>query len=161
MDMNETIKQFEEHVPISDKSLMILKAHLVIERRILEFIKERVPDKLYKKIDKQKEGAFYIRVLLAHALSCRDEIPCDDRIWASLEKLGKLRNDIAHKLEHKGSSLNDKMIDFINTVNFDGKLWSTKLTDENLLRTFWYATIFLNSLLALEREPGRIANENL
>lgn len=161
MDIKETMQQFEKHVPLSDKSLMILKAHLVIELRTLEFIKERVPEELYKEIDKQREGAYKTRVLLAHALSCRDEIPCDNRIWPSLRKLGKLRNDIAHKLEHDGTSLNDKMIDFINTVNFDGKLWSTKITEENLLQTFWYATVFLNSLLTLEREPCRICDENL
>ena len=134
-DLQEKLDEFKNHVPISDATLMILKSHLIIERRILEYIKERVNEEIYSEISKQREGAYQSRVLLAHALSCRDEIPSSNNhiIWPALRQLGKLRNQIAHNLDHKGSSLEDKMRDFIKKVDHEGKVLS--ITPESVRAT--------------------------
>lgn len=148
------IEQFQNHVPVSDIILTILKAHLVIERTLLEYINERVDDEVYDEIEKQQNGSYYTRVIVARALSCRDEFQSsnNDIVWPALKELGSLRNAIAHNLEHKGSSLEDKIKNFINKVDKDGKMLGLKVTNENLLQTFWYAALALNSYLAIDKE---------
>ena len=90
-------EQFEAHVPYSDAAFLILKAHLVVEVRLLEFIKSRVSEKLFADLERPREGSFQVRLLLAQALADRDEIPPDNTevLWPALEQLGKLRNDVS------------------------------------------------------------------
>lgn len=152
-DLKIKIEHFQNNVPVSDITLAILKAHLVIERRLLEYIKERVDDDVYSEIEKQQNGAYYTRVIVAQALSCRDEVSSNkDIIWPALKKIGSLRNSVAHKLEHKDTSLEDKIKNFISMVDKDDKMIGLKLTNENLINCFWYAALTLNGFLAIEKE---------
>ncbi|MDW7774571.1 MAG: hypothetical protein SCH71_16935 [Desulfobulbaceae bacterium] len=162
-ELQKKIDEFQKHVPMTDVTLLILKSHLIIEARLLEFIKERVCDKIYKEISEQREWTYHIRIFLAHALSDRDEIPSANShiIWPALRMLGKLRNQIAHDLEHKEHSLENKMREFIKIVDYEGKRIGAKVTKENLLRVFWYATILLHSYLTIDRVPSRFCDENL
>jgi len=120
-ELQAKIDEFQAHVHMDDTTLMILKAHLVIERQVIEFIEERADAELCKEIIGVK--SYSIRVLFAQALTDRDEIPCENKniIWPALKKLGNIRNYIAHELEFRQNSLEDKMRDFIKTVDHEGK----------------------------------------
>lgn len=159
--MQSALDQFESHVPYSSEAFMILKAHLVIEMRLLEFIKERTSSSLYEEIEKSREGAFQVRLLLARALAERDEIPPDNQeiLWPALAQLGRLRNDVAHLLEHKGTSLQDKMRDFIRKVDPAGNIFGNAIPATELHRSFHQAANYLNALFAIHREPLLLANE--
>lgn len=145
--------EFHSHVNVNDTTTMILKAHLVIERQVLEFIKERSNDELFKKIKRIR--SYFIIVLFAQSLAERDEIPCENNniIWSALEKLGNIRNDIAHELEFTGDSLENKMRDFIKTVDYEGKKLNLQVTNENLLRCFYYAALSLCGDLEIAKKP--------
>ncbi len=111
-NFKNSLEHFERHVPHSNAVLIVLKAHLVVEVRLLEFIKVRVSPELFEEIKKSREGSFRVNLLLARALAERDEISLDNAqiLWPALEQLGKLRNDSAHILEHSGSSFEDTKI---------------------------------------------------
>ena len=159
-DLDLANAQFEAHVPDSDAVFVILKAHLVLEVRLLEFIEARVSPKLFMEIDRPREGSFQVRLLLARALAERDEIPPDniDPLWAALEHLGRLRNDVAHTLEHRGTKLHDKMRAFIEKVFPDGTFFSGPIEDKHLNIAFRSAAAYLNSLLAIPRRPLTFAD---
>ena len=160
-NIQEAEKQFEAHVPYSSAAFLVLKAHLVIEMRLLEFLKARMSPDLYLEVERPREGSFQVRLLLARALAERDEIPPANTeiLWPALEQLGKLRNDVAHLLEHKGKSLEDKMRVFVQKVDPTTELLGKKISQEELHRTFRAAAYYLNSLFAIHREPLLIADE--
>jgi len=162
-NVTKAVEQFESHVPSSATVLLILKAHLVLEVRLNEFIRARVSQELYQEIELPREGSFRVKLLLARALAERDEIPSDNIaiLWPALKQLEKLRNDVAHILEHKGTSLEDQMRAFIQKVDPLGELWGKSILAEDLNRTFHSAAHYLNSLLAIERDPLLIADEAL
>lgn len=162
-ELEEANAQFEAHVPYSSAAFLILKAHLVVEVRLLEFIKARISPQLYKKVEEQKEGAFQVRLLLASALAEHDEIPIEnnDILWSSLDQLGKLRNQVAHILDHDSTSLEDKMKAFVNKVDPSGKLFGTPIPNAELHRTFRDAASYLNSLFSINRQPLLMADEML
>ena len=122
-ELKDASDLFETHVPFSDASFLILKAHLVIEMHLLRFIKARTSAKLFEEIESIAD--YRMRVVFARALAEHDDIePLHPEIlWPALKKLGKLRNDIAHKLEHKGSSLEDSMRSFVETVDPTNELF--------------------------------------
>lgn len=153
--------EFEAHVPCSDAAYLVLKAHLVVELRLLEFIKARTTPELFKEIERQREGAFNVKLLLARVLAERDEIPQDNAniLWLALDKLGKLRNDVAHILVHKGTSLEDKMCDFVKIVDPMGELFGQSIPAPDLLRSFRLAASYLNSLLTISCVPLLISDE--
>lgn len=160
-NMQSALDQFESHVPYSSEAFMVLKAHLVIEMRLLEFIKARISSLLYEEIEKQREGAFQVRLLLARALAERDEIPPDNQeiLWPALAQLGRLRNDVAHLLEHKGTSLQDKMADFIRKVDPSGNIFCNEIPANELHRSFHQAANYLNALFAIHCDPLLLADE--
>ena len=160
-ELEEANAQFESHVPYSSAVFLILKAHLVIEVRLLEFIKSRTSPQVYKKVVEQKEGAFQVRLLLASALAEHDEIPIEnnDILWSSLDQLGKLRNQVAHILDHDSKSLEDKMKAFVHKVDPSGELFGTCIPNAELHRTFRDAASYLNSLFSINRQPSLITNE--
>lgn len=160
-DIHAAFDQFEKHVPYSDAAFLILKAHLVVELHLLEFIRSRVSDGVFQDISKSREGAYAVRILLARALADRDEIPPQKQniLWPALEQLGTLRNRVAHVLESKGSSLADMMRAFIKKVDPDGEFWNAKIGVDELHREFRNAAQSLTSLLVIHREPHLLANE--
>lgn len=159
-NVQKAAEQFESHVPYSSAAFLVLQAHLVVEVRLLEFIKARISPELFKEVERPREGSFQVRLLLARALAERDEIPPDNThiLWPALEQLGKLRNDVAHTLEHRGTSLADKMCDFVQKVDPSGELLGKSIPRTELHKTFRSAASYLNSLLAIQREPFLIAD---
>ena len=157
--IQEANELFEAHVPFSDAAFLILKAQLVIELQVLKFIKARTSSDLFDMIEKRPD--FFTRVLLARALAERDEIsPLHaDILWDALRLLGKLRNEVAHYLEHKGSSLEDRMALFIETMDPDGELFPRSLLSKDLHQNFRIAAFRLNSLLVINHEPFTLTNE--
>ena len=155
------LEQFENHVPHSNAMLLVLKAHLVIEVRLLEFIKARISSELFEEIEKSQEGSFKVRLLLARALAERDEVPLDNAhiLWPALEQLGKLRNAAAHTLEHSGSSFEDKMRAFVQKMGLTVDARNQMVSVEDLHRNFRAAAGYLNSLLAIQRDPLLIVDE--
>ena len=159
-DLKEAIELFETHVPFSDASFLILKAHLVIEVHLLSFIKARTSPEVFESIA-HRDTDFRTRVLFARALAERDEIaPIHAEIlWPALALLGNLRNDVAHLLEHKGSSLQDKMRSFVERVDPTNELFPKPLSARDLHRDFRDAALHLCSLLVINHEPLLIRNE--
>ena len=157
--LQEATELFEAHVPFSDAAFLILKAHLVTELHLLKFVKARTSSELFKAIEQQT--GFQMRVLLARALAERDEIePLQtDILWPALEKLGNLRNDVAHNLEHKGSKLEDKMRLFVETIDPKGELFQKPFSAKDLHRDFRNAALNLNALLVINHEPFTLDNE--
>ena len=155
--------QFEKHVPYADAAFLVLKSHLVVEVRLLEFIKARVSPQLFTEIERPREGSFQVRLLLARALAERDEIPPDevDTLWPAVEYLGKLRNDVAHTLEQPGSKLQDKMRAFIEKVLPEGTFFNGPIGDDALHNAFRIAAARLNVLLAIPREPLKFSDVEL
>lgn len=160
-NLQEAEKQFAAHVPNSEAVFIVLKAHLVIEMRLIEFIKARISPELYKEVSSSSECSFHVRLFLARALSERDEIPTEDAhiLWPALRRLGNLRNDVAHLLEHKGTSLDDKMRAFVEAVDPLGKVFGKATSAKELHGTFRIAANYLNSLLAIDCEPLFAADE--
>ncbi len=156
-----TQEQFDKHVPCADAAFLILKAHLVIEVQLLEFIKSRVTPDLFKEINKPGEGSFYVRLLLAQALAGRDEIQNYkiDLILKALYTLNNLRNSVAHVLEFNNDSITDRMKNFINEIDPDGELREQKLTSNNLLIEFREAAKYLCMTLALAKNPLKSEDE--
>lgn len=154
-------EHFERHVPHSNAVLIVLKAHLVVEVRLLEFIKARVSSELFKEVGRFREGSFRVNLLLARALAERDEIPLDNAhiLWPALEQLGKLRNDAAHILEHSGSSFEDKMRAFIEKMDPTIGLSNDIALSEDLHNVFRAAASYLNSLLEIQRDPLWFSDE--
>jgi len=157
--LQEATELFETHVPFSDAAFLILKAHLVTELHLLKFIKTRTSSDLFKVVE--KTTGFSTRALLARALSERDEIePLHaDMLWRALAILGKLRNAVAHNLEHKGSSLEDTMVLFVETMDPKGELFPRPFANKDLHTNFHTAAFSLNSLLTIYHEPFTLANE--
>lgn len=161
-DLKEAIELFETHVPFSDATFLILKAHLVIEVHLLRFIKTRTSPEVFKSIA-HPDTDFRTRVLFARALAERDEItPIHAEIlWPALTLLGKLRNDVAHILEHNGSALEDRMRSFVEKVDPTSELFPKPLSARDLHRDFRDAAFHLNSLLVINNEPFTVENELL
>ena len=51
-ELDSVNAQFEKHVPYADAAFLVLKSHLVVEVRLLEFIKARVSPQLFTEIER-------------------------------------------------------------------------------------------------------------
>lgn len=142
-------------------AFLVLKTHLVVELHLLEFIRNRVSDAVFQDVSQPREGSYSVRLLLARALADRDEIPPQkqDVLWPALKQLGSLRNVVAHTLEPKGSSLADKMREFIARVDPEGEFWNSKVGANELHREFRIAALSLTALLVIHREPYSLEDE--
>lgn len=102
----EALARFFEKLPHgNDIMLVILKGHLLLEEQVREIVDERLinPTSL-----RDARLSCHQMICLAEALCPKDVEPI---IWESAKKLNKLRNDIAHKLDHKG--LDDQVANFV------------------------------------------------
>ena len=162
-DIQAASEHFETHVPYSDAAFLILKSHLVIELHLLEFIRSRVSEAVFKEVSVPSDGSFSVRLLLARALADRDEIPPQRQsmLWSALKHLGSLRNDVAHTLESKGSKVADKMRAFIAKVDPECEFWNSKVGENELHREFRNAAFSLMSLLVIHRESFTLDDEML
>ena len=57
-DIQAASEHFETHVPYSDAAFLILKSHLVIELHLLEFIRSRVSEAVFKEVSVASDGSF-------------------------------------------------------------------------------------------------------
>lgn len=103
------IQRFVRHLPrTEDKTLVILKGHLLIET----LLRENIDRKLVKpKALKEGKLGFFQCVCIAEAIYAK-ETP--SWLWVALRKLNNIRNLLAHNLEPVG--VEDKITDFMTYV---------------------------------------------
>ncbi|VVN89081.1 hypothetical protein PS710_01732 [Pseudomonas fluorescens] len=117
MPTNEQYEDFISHLPVtaSDRTLMALKGHLLVEQALRKFIESRVPQP--SRI-KDKQIQFAVLVDFASCLAKDGEI---DWIWGALKTLNQFRNTLAHKLSpQKTEEIENKFITHVK--NHDGEL---------------------------------------
>ena len=94
------IDEVFEHLPrdSADQTLQILKGHLLLERKVREFVRERVPNP--KVLEKARLSTFQV-IHLGKAM-CLDN---DETkwLWEKILEVNHIRNDLAHNLVLKDS----------------------------------------------------------
>lgn len=91
----EAFRRFFAKLPHgADFTLVILRGHLLLEEQVRAVVDERLvtPQSL---LDARLQC--HQVICLAEALCTKEVAP---EIWIAAKKLNKLRNNIAHKLEH-------------------------------------------------------------
>lgn len=117
MSAQEKYEEFLTHLPVtaSDRVLMALKGHLLVEQALREFVSKRVakPQRL-----KDKQIPFAIILDFASSLDDGDSMGW---VWDAAKKLNRLRNLLAHNLSPlKIEELEIEFIDYIR--KHDGEL---------------------------------------
>lgn len=117
MSKQDKYEEFLKHLPAtaSDRTLMALKGHLLVEQAIREFVYARVakPERL-----KDKQIPFATILDFAYSLHEGDNM---NWVWESAKKPNRLRNLLAHNLSP--SKIEELEIDFISYVRHnDGEL---------------------------------------
>lgn len=91
------LNRFVTHLPLdsSDRVLVVLKGHLLVEELLREYIDAHVI-----RADKLQDArlTFHQCLCLARAFSDGES---NEKLWDSIEKLNGLRNKLAHSLEPK------------------------------------------------------------
>lgn len=106
-----------EHLPVSENiEVTILKGHLLIESRLIEYIQRKIDNPSVFESDKLR---FAQLLMVAHSL-CNEEEYAD--LWVSIQKLNLLRNRLSHKLDQVlfENALND-FLDFHSAHFFQGQ----------------------------------------
>ena len=150
-EWEDALKTFEEIVPHGDESFMVLKAHLLAEHSLAQFVLARAPAFERELEDRNcpvRSGLALI--LLAQALSMLDEVPSanNDMMWPALKALNSLRNDLAHNLYPNKEKLTARMQQFISLV-IGGPVDSKR----NLNQDFRVCAQTLVACLAIDRAP--------
>ena len=116
--VSETFELFDKHVPHGQEAFLVVKAQLLVEMRLRDFVKARISDaSLLKDVfcrdSPVRSGKGLI--ILARSLADRDEIKfsTDNVQWKAIDILNNLRNDLAHELEPNSESITKKMQNFI------------------------------------------------
>lgn len=154
-DLDEADRLYEKTVPKGEEVFMVVKAHLIIESALIEFVKARTPDavEFHKQIingDSPCRNGLGL-VLIAQGLSIRDEVPQTHAhlIWPSLKLLNRIRNKLAHELSPDHTKIQAQMREFCNAVLPAG-IWSVE-SDVN--RAFHKCAGYLLSLLHIDQHP--------
>lgn len=144
----EPFQRFMEHMPLEgDPSLVVLKAHLLMEEQLWSVISARLRlhEDLLAKFKRQFQSSRDI-ALIAEALISEQDTSFHgaEWIWNAVEKMNSLRNRMAHDLEPVG--VEGKMVDVADCV-----LQSHERTDP---RTDFYVAAFqVCSALSSLRRP--------
>lgn len=102
-------RRFYELLPRTDDAeLLILKIHLLIEEQLRAILDERFP---HAEAARRADLTCFQVICIAEGFVAHDAAP---KLWDTLKKLNKLRNDIAHKLEPKG--MHDQMKNIVRLV---------------------------------------------
>lgn len=122
--------------------LNILKAHLVCESLIEEYVRYRLNRPKYL-----PKLTFYEKLGIAQTLSESDEL---DSVWESIKKLNNLRNDLAHQFTPK--KFDQKLDDFLSFVEAKFSISSEKvnLNEKVSLATATLLNVF--APIALNKE---------
>lgn len=113
----EKYEDFLKHLPAttSDKALMALKGHLLVEQALREFVWRRVA-----KPERIKETQIQFSTLLDFAASL-DDGDSMSWVWVATRKLNKLRNQLAHSLSpQKIEALEQDFVSYVK--HHDGEM---------------------------------------
>lgn len=98
-----------------DPTLVVLKAHLLLEEQLRLLVDERM----------LRPEALQTAELECNQIICLAEALTGDALspamWAALRKLNKLRNDLAHQLEPKG--MTDRLAHITKIVGETHPMW--------------------------------------
>lgn len=155
-EFEQDLDQFEKLVPHGEEAFMVLKAQLLAEHSLSQYVTARVPamaEELEERNSPLRGGLALI--LLAQALSLRDEIPptCSDKLWPALKALNTLRNDLAHNLYPNSDRVVSRMQEFIKIVSGE-----PVAPNENLNRNFRSCAQVVIGYLAIDRQPMTFAD---
>lgn len=155
-EVEQDMDQFEKLVPHGEEAFMVLKAQLLAERSLWQYVSARVPS-MTKEIEDRNSPvrAGHALILLAQALSLRDEIPptCSEKLWPALKVLNSLRNDLAHTLFPNTDKIANRMQEFIKLVSDE-----PAAPNENLNLSFRLCAQAVIGYLANDRDPLTIAD---
>lgn len=158
-DMEQDLKMFEELVPHGEEFFMVLKAHLLAEHSLAQYVTMRTPS-IAKEIEDRNSPvrSGLALILLAQALSLRDEIPpaSSDKIWPALKALNTLRNDLAHNLFSNTDRVINRMEEFVRLVSGE-----SVAPNENLNCSFHVCTQAVIGYLAIDRYPSTIFDADM
>lgn len=157
-DLDAEYSELEHLIPYGDEAFMVLKAHLLAEQALVEFVRQRVVDAKFEKqaLEEKSPCSQGIGlILLAHGLSLRDEVPHAhaEVIWSGLRKLNGIRNTLAHELEPNFQKLQHRMGDFINAVCSE-----MLRTEPNINKAFRKCAIMLVLYLNIDRRPFLVSD---
>jgi hypothetical protein len=150
-EVDRDLETFERIVPHGEEAFMVLKAQLLAEHSLAQYVIARVPA-LAKEIEDRNSPvrSGLALILLAQALSLRDEIPptCSDILWSSLKALNSLRNDLAHQLYPNNDRVTSRMQEFVRLVSGE-----PVIPNENLNKSFRLCAQMVVGYLAIDRRP--------
>jgi len=114
---SEKFEEFLTHLPVtaSDRTLMALKGHLLVEQALREFICKRVakPERI-----QGVQMSFPALLSFASSLDDGDSMAW---VWKAAEKLNQVRNKLAHYLNHeKIETLERGFVEYVR--NNDGEM---------------------------------------
>ncbi len=171
-EVDKVFCNFDTRVPHGEELFMVLKAHLIIEQALVEFVKIRVANIDFNEGDEGficnnspcRNGLGLI--LLAQGLSLRDEAPQSyaNIIWPALKLLNSTRNSLAHELDPNSIKLKKKMTKFIELFRED-----MPTTELDVNKAFRSCAGLLVVYLHLDKQPfltsdidwGNLDSENL
>lgn len=144
---------FESCVPYGDEAFMVLKAHLILEKCLIEFIQTRVTtdflkDAIQTRTSPCRSGLGLI--LLAEGLSLRDEVPQAHAhiVWPALKELNVIRNRLIHDLEPEFDKMQKMIIKFIE------KVWANpKTPGVNINQLFRACVSYVHGLITIDKRP--------
>ncbi|MCO5093802.1 MAG: hypothetical protein M9960_01055 [Xanthomonadaceae bacterium] len=153
--LEEVHQLYDKTVPKGEEVFMVIKAHLIIESALIEFVKARTVDadefhnQIFDGNSPCRNGLGL--VLLAQGLSIRDEIPQThaEIIWPSLKLLNSIRNRLVHELSPDHTKIRAQMRKFCDSVFPEG-IWNHE-SDVN--KAFYKSAGLLLSLLHIDRHP--------
>ena len=156
-DQSPQLHTFENVVPFSDETVMVLKAQLFIEKCLWSLIRTRIDDhEMLNEMAGQYSpvSSGMGLVYLAKALLMRDELaPVGTaKLWPAFKTLNNLRNLVAHNLHPDQMALQKAMRKFIQQATGE-----PPANDENLAQSFWQAAYFLTELMNIDQRPMTFA----
>lgn len=155
-EVDQDLEQFENLVPHGEEAFMVLKAQLLVEHSLAQYVAARIPS-MVKDIEDRNSPlrSGLALVLLAQALSLRDEVPpaCSEKLWPALKALNSLRNDLAHNLYPNTNKVISRMQEFVKLVSGE-----PVAPNENLNRSFRLCAQAVIGYLAIDRHPIAISD---
>lgn len=155
-EIEQDLEQFDKLVPHGEEAFMVLKAQLLAEHSLAQYVAARIPS-MVKEIEDRNSPvrSGFALILLAQALSLRDEIPptCSEKLWPALKALNSLRNDLAHNLYPNTDKVVNRMQEFVKLVSGE-----PVAPNENLNRSFRLCSQTVIGYLAIDRHPLTIAD---
>lgn len=92
-DPRKLVSRYDEYMPTTDDlSLIVLKAHLLVEEGLSELARVTLPHPSH--LDNARLS-FHQLACVVRAVNPRD----DDKCWELIFSLNSLRNDLVHRLE--------------------------------------------------------------